>query len=566
MSDERSKSLSISFRVDNGVIEHNNRSIVAKNVDASRISDNIAYKQVDIKKFYGEIFGEALAEYNAAQKRADKKIPDYYEHIKKSKKEKAFYEIVVEFGDLHSCGVGSENWKTAKQMLDEYMKSFEQRNPNLRVFNAVMHLDEATPHLHIDFVPVGHKAVRGLPLKNSMSGALREQGFSSSNRFQNEWVAWEQREQQEMTRILCVHGFNRDVKNDKHKHLSVDEYKQHASQVAEIKKVNAHINELKKKSDTEFTAEDAVLFNNQNDVMRNTVTELRTEVEELQKKLNAKFIPVFIYNSDKLQYIADGLSRASIAYVAESNTLYIPDYALKTAQEISRHYKPSENALTIREQIALDIDRLVYSSISVEDLLGKLQERGYEIKKGKYVSVKHPNAERFVRLKTLGEEYFPKNLAIRIAKRNRFTDKVTEKSQTANVIEKRFHITILNITTAVKQFRFEPKKSNKGRYYCFSNDYHINYLVEQLITIGEFGLTSREDIYAKAAELQRKIHEIRKEGCNPVPEEEKLKRVNELIKAYEAIVEGNYIDNLIKAQTDKVQSEKKQQHTQKHSR
>jgi hypothetical protein len=50
--------------VDNGIIEHNNRSIIAKNVDASRISDNIIYRQTDIKEFYQQIFGEALAEYN----------------------------------------------------------------------------------------------------------------------------------------------------------------------------------------------------------------------------------------------------------------------------------------------------------------------------------------------------------------------------------------------------------------------------------------------------------------------------------------------------------------------
>ncbi len=74
MGDENNKSLSISFRVDNGVIEHNNRFIIAKYVDASRISDNITYTQVEIKEFYHQIFGKSLAEYNAAQKRANKRI------------------------------------------------------------------------------------------------------------------------------------------------------------------------------------------------------------------------------------------------------------------------------------------------------------------------------------------------------------------------------------------------------------------------------------------------------------------------------------------------------------
>ncbi len=561
MSEQNSSSLSISFRVDDGVIEHNNREIIAKNVDPARISDNITYTQIELKQFYEQIFGEALAEYNARQTRSDRRINDYYEHIKKSGKGKLFYEVVVQFGDLHDCGVGSEKWETAKQMLDEYMREFEQCNPNLKVFNAVMHLDESTPHLHIDFVPVAHKGQRGLSIKNSMSGALREQGFSSSNRMQNEWTAWSESERSMMEQILRKHGLSRDNKDVHRGHLSVDEYKKAAQQHQQIKEINAHINELKKKPDTEFTAEDAVSLNNQNDYMRGKVTELQAEVEELSKKVNAKFVPVYIYKPDKLEYMADGLDRAKIQFVAESNTIYIPDYALKTAQEILRHYKPSENLLSIREQIALDIDRLVYTSTSFEELLDKLKERGYEIKQGKYVSVKHPNTERFVRLKTLGEEYLPKNLAIRIAERNLFTNKVSEKAQAANAIEKRLHITIFNITTAVKQFRLEPKKSDKKQYYYFQNDERINYLSVQLATISEFGLTSREDIYAKASELQRNIYEIRKEGCNPAPEEAKLQRINELIKAYEEIVEGNYIDNLIKAQ-----NKQKQEHTQKHSR
>lgn len=203
-------------------------------------------------------------------------------------------------------------------MLDEYMREFEKRNPNLRVFNAVMHLDEATPHLHIDFVPVARKTVRGLPLKNSMSGALREQGFSSTNRFQNEWVSWEEREQQEMTRILLAHGFSRDVKNDKH----------------------------------ECT-------------------------------------------------------------------------------------------------------------------------------------------------------------------------------------------TIINITTAVKQFRLVPKKVNPNYIYTFENDVNIDRISRQLATLDEFGLTSREQIYAKADELK---------ADNTAEGTEKLRRIKELIKVYEDIVDGNYIDNLVKSQ------------------
>ena len=173
MSEKKSNGLSVSFRVDSGYLDHNNRVITAHNVDVSRTADNITYTKIDLRDFYQQVFGEAIMEYNLKQERPDREIHDYYEQVKKSKKVKLFYEVVVQFGDLHDCGVGSEKWETAKAMLDEYVQDFEKRNPNLKVFSAVMHLDESTPHLHIDFVPVAHKGQRGMPLKNSMSGALR---------------------------------------------------------------------------------------------------------------------------------------------------------------------------------------------------------------------------------------------------------------------------------------------------------------------------------------------------------------------------------------------------------
>lgn len=145
---EAPKALSVSFRQDDGSIEHNNRIFTARNVDSSRSTDNIVYVQNDLRELYHELFDSALAKYNSKQARKDRVIENYYDHISRGKKEKLFQEVVVTFGNSETCGVGSENWQTAIDLLDEYMRKFEKRNPNLKVFNAVMHLDEATPHLH----------------------------------------------------------------------------------------------------------------------------------------------------------------------------------------------------------------------------------------------------------------------------------------------------------------------------------------------------------------------------------------------------------------------------------
>lgn len=622
MNGKNGSILSISFRIDEGIVEHNNREFIAKNVDGERVGDNITYRRQNIKDKYDELFGQALAEYNARQTQESRRISDYYEHLKKSAKGKPYYEIVVQFGNMDTCGQGSGRWEEAKLMLDDYMRGFEKRNPNLKVFNAVMHLDEATPHLHIDFIPIAHKVERGLSVKVSMKGALKEQGFTSANRMQNEWAAWEEQERSVMTEILHAHELSRDVKGVRREHLTVDDYKKHAANLAEIKKVNAHINELKKKNFSDLTEDEIELIKNQNDLMRSEIQKRDKEIFTLSRKLGAEFVPFEIYSEDKLLFVAGELAKSGVPYVEEGTTLHIPDYARKTAAAIAATYRPIKSE-GIREKIKLDIDRLVYSAESFEGLISTLKERGYEIKRGKYVAVKAPFAERFVRLKTLGEAYLPKNLEQRIADRDVFTNAVRTKFKTANAVEKKFHVTIMDMTIEIKQFRLMPRKDNSKFVYAFQNDSNINYLSEQLLTIGEFGFGSREQIYSKADELKRSIDEknekvksltaeiptlksdisqlrflfsavstskpdamtrvklaaareiadkygVKSEGDiaslekrlkllpdyissikDEVSEEQlKLGRVSNLISAYERIVEGNYIDNLIRAQRE----------------
>ena len=154
--------------------------------------------------------------------------------------------------------------------------------------------------------------------------------------------------------------------------------------------IQNRITELKKKNEREYTPEEITLIKNQNDFLRAEITKRNETISTLSKQATADFIPVDLFSEDKLQYVAEGLRQAKIPFVEENTTLYIPSYAVKTANAISSHYKPSEKLLSIREQTALDIDILVYSSESIDDLLVKLKKRGYEIKHGKYIAVKAP--------------------------------------------------------------------------------------------------------------------------------------------------------------------------------
>lgn len=152
----------ISAMVGKGSVNHNSRKFKAENVDGSRTHLNIDYCNEPIKKIYHELFDEALKRYNEKQTRADRRIENYYEKIRNSKQEKTFHELILQIGDKDNMSSESENGQLARQILDEYYREFQERNPNLKVFSAHLHMDEATPHLHIDFVPFTTGSKRGL--------------------------------------------------------------------------------------------------------------------------------------------------------------------------------------------------------------------------------------------------------------------------------------------------------------------------------------------------------------------------------------------------------------------
>lgn len=215
----------ISAMVGKGSVNHNSRKFKAENVDADRSHLNVDYCNESIKKVYHELFDEALERYNAKQTRADRKIANYYEKIRSSKQEKPFHELILQIGDKENMSADSENGQLARQVLDEYYCSFQERNPQLRVFSAHLHLDEATPHLHIDFVPFTTGSKRGLDTRVSLKQALAAQGFKGGSRGDTEWSQWVLSEKEQLAAVMERYGIEWEQKGTHEKHLSVLDYK-----------------------------------------------------------------------------------------------------------------------------------------------------------------------------------------------------------------------------------------------------------------------------------------------------------------------------------------------------
>lgn len=236
----------ISTMVGKGSVNHNSRKFKAENVDGERSHLNIDYCNEPIKKIYHDLFDEALKRYNDKQTRSDRRIENYYEKIRNSKQEKLFHELILQIGDKENMNAESENGQLARQILDEYYLGFQERNPQLKVFSAHLHMDEATPHLHIDFVPFTMGSKRGLDTRVSLKQALAAQGFKGGTRGDTEWSQWVSAEKSALAFIMERHGIEWEHKGSHEKHLSVLDYKKQERE-KEVTKLGDEINKKKDK-------------------------------------------------------------------------------------------------------------------------------------------------------------------------------------------------------------------------------------------------------------------------------------------------------------------------------
>ena len=236
-----------------GSLTHNRRDFIAENVDSSRTPLNVEYCNEDIRAVYHELFDDALARYNEKQTRKDRVIDDYYEKIRTGKQEKPFEELIIQIGNKDDMNASSENGQLARQMLDEYMQSFQQRNPTLRVFSAHLHMDEATPHLHIDFIPFTTGSKRGLETRVSLKKALEALGFAGGTKSHTELNQWIEAEKQALASIMARHDIEWEQKGTHEEHLSVLDYKKQ-ERSKEVAALETQIGALQEQTATAETA------------------------------------------------------------------------------------------------------------------------------------------------------------------------------------------------------------------------------------------------------------------------------------------------------------------------
>lgn len=412
----------ISFMTGKGSVNHNSRKFHAKNTDPERSYLNVEYCNENLKDVYHELFDEALARYNEKQTRSDRRIDDYYEKIRSGKQEKPFHEIILQIGDKDNMGAKTENGQLAAKVLDKYMWDFQRRNPTLRVFSAYLHMDEATPHLHIDFVPYTTGSKRGLDTRVSLKQALSTLGFKGGTRREtklNQWVAYEK---EQLAAVMLEHGIEWEQKGTHEKHLSVLDFekKERAKEVAELEQSisdgkerlsNIQIQQRKAKQKTEqirqegeairqevselsetsnllkeqaaTLAEDKEKLLSDNEKLEKQQKKLQQEIEKMVQSKAIMEQNIHAYDEDeKWQLPEAGALMSAKAYkdkkavpLVEKLKEVVKALTIKCVQ-LAEQGKKLKDKVTRQEQ---QISRLTNKVMEQSDTIGRLQEKAADL-------------------------------------------------------------------------------------------------------------------------------------------------------------------------------------------
>ena len=278
-----------------GSLAHNRRAFKAENVNPERTQYNICYRDENLKEVYKELFDEAVERYNVG-KRNDRKITNYYEKIRLGKQEKLFHEVIFQVGNCGDMAVGTEEGELAVKVLDDFIKDFEKRNPTLRLFNCYLHLDESTPHLHVDFVPyVSGWTGKGMDTKVSLKQALKNLGFPGGSKRDTELNQWINHEKEVLAEVAKKYGIEWEQKGTHEEHLDVYNFKKKERKkevqaleqekeylTAENESLAFKISEVK--ADIEKLEDEKLQFKKDKDAAEKRAKKAETELKKLEDR------------------------------------------------------------------------------------------------------------------------------------------------------------------------------------------------------------------------------------------------------------------------------------------
>jgi hypothetical protein len=298
---------------------HNNRedyvTKTQEHIDPNLSKYNEYILDVPPRVAYEQIFGAALREYNEKQSRPERRIDDYYNHVRKDKKKNAVYEMIIQVGDKDDTGVDFSSTQTERAIIKEFINDWKRRNPSLKLIGAYIHADEpgGTLHAHLNYIPVATGYKRGLAVQNGLNKALAAQGFVEKKGKETPQIQWERRENAILEAICNTHGVEVHHPKSGKPHLDTIDYKRKKMQAeltaleAAHKKLNAeHAQRHEERAELERQCSTLIKERNaaEGEILR--YSDLQVEISKVD--LEEKKIPLtnkVAVNSEELDKIKE---------------------------------------------------------------------------------------------------------------------------------------------------------------------------------------------------------------------------------------------------------------------
>lgn len=374
------KEHTLSITIGSGDIRHNNRLFKPSNVDHSRTPDNITLVKENIQDAYHRLFDDSVTKYNESQKRNDRKIKNYFDKIYRSKKEKPFYEFIVQVGNQND----QPDQKKCKKILEEFNQMLQKDYPNMKIFNSVIHVDESTPHLHLDFIPIGEGYKKGLEKRVSMQKALQNLGFSNYADFRNELM-------QKFEEIAKKHEIERkrDVAIGE-RHLTIQDYRA-LNRMAEQKIENldktsvrrSSTRVLKKLKLVPNEMYDEIVRDNsyrkaQNSALSSENDALRSQLSKLKTKNNIDTYESVIENQkDQIEDLKDDLKIVQIQCKQANDRNFELDNTINELRKLSKNQKKE---LESQKQITQQLTEVIQNNANSISDAQKTQDENKKLK------------------------------------------------------------------------------------------------------------------------------------------------------------------------------------------
>ena len=445
----------ISFMTGKGSVNHNSRKFHAKNTDPERSCLNVEYCNENVKDVYHELFDEALTRYNEKQTRSDRRIDDYYEKIRSGKQEKPFHEIILQIGDKDNMGAKTENGRLAAKVLDKYMRDFQRRNLTLRVFSAYLHMDEATPHLHIDFVPYTTGSRRGIDTRVSLKQALSALGFKGGTRRETELNQWVAYEKEQLAAVMLEHGIEWEKKGTHEKHLSVLDFekKERAKEVAELER---SISDGKERlSDIQIQHRKAVQETEQ---IRQKGEAIRQEVSELSETSDLLKEQAAALAEDKKKLLSDNVKLEKQQKKLQQNIEKMVQS--KAVMERNIHAYDEDEKWQLPEPAAL-MSAKAYKDKKAFPLVEKLKET---IKALTIKCVQLAEQGKKLKEKVTRQEQQISRLTDKVMEQSDIIDRLQEKTEDLGRLERYFgREQVQSIVERSKALEWEEKENKRPK-------------------------------------------------------------------------------------------------------